>query len=98
MALVTFTRARSAADLQAAGAPADADGSGEFVHEKVPLGADAAGPFGVVPLLGLGQFLAEIGEVAPVCGAGCGVQAGPLPWRGSASWQERPFNRWKARS
>src|SRR5690348_12938820 len=54
---------------------------GELADQEVLLGAQAAGPLGVVPRLGLGEFLVEAGEPLPVGGSGLLVEdlVGPGP-------------------
>ena len=55
--------------------PAVEPGRGsELADQEVLLGAEPAGPLGVVPLLRLGEFLVEVGQALPVGGPGLPVE------------------------
>ena len=47
---------------------------GELADQEVFLGAEPAGPLGVVPFFGLGEFLVEVGQALPVGGSGLPVE------------------------
>jgi hypothetical protein len=51
---------------EAPGPAAETGGGGELADQEVFLGAETAGPLGVVPLLGFGEVLVEGGEALPL--------------------------------
>jgi hypothetical protein len=53
---------------------AEAGRGGELADQEVFLGAETAGPLGVVPRLGFGEVLVEGGQALPVGGPGLLVE------------------------
>jgi hypothetical protein len=59
---------------QAPGPAAESGRGGQLAEQEVLLGAQPAGPLGVMPLIRLGEFGVEFGQAVPVGGPGLRVE------------------------